>query len=71
MALLRDVIAHILETLSAQYANELKLLHLQSPVVPAIIPHIHFSEAQELIFNRYGTDVRGEPDLSPQDERWL
>jgi nondiscriminating aspartyl-tRNA synthetase len=20
---------------------------------------------------RYGTDVRGEPDLSPQDERWL
>ena len=71
MALLRDVIAHILETLSAQYANELKVLHLQAPVVPAMIPHIHFSEAQELIFNRYATDVRGEPDLSPQDERWL
>ena len=71
MALLRDVIAHILETLNEQYTSELKALHLQVPAVPAIIPHIHFSEAQELIFNRYATDVRGEPDLSPQDERWL
>ena len=71
MALLRDVIAHILETLNEQYANELEVLHLQVPLVPATIPHIHFSDAQELIFNRYATDVRGEPDLSPQDERWL
>jgi nondiscriminating aspartyl-tRNA synthetase len=71
MALLRDVIAHILETLSEQFATELKALHVQAPVVPTMIPHIHFSEAQELIFNCYATDVRGEPDLSPQDERWL
>ena len=71
MALLRDVIASILETLSEQYASELKLLHVQVPAVPERIPHIYFSEAQELIYNRYGTDVRGEPDLSPQDERWL
>jgi nondiscriminating aspartyl-tRNA synthetase len=71
MALLRDVIAHILETLSEQYESELKVLHLQVPVVPATIPHIHFSDAQELIFTRYATDMRGEPDLSPQDERWL
>jgi nondiscriminating aspartyl-tRNA synthetase len=71
MALLRDVIANILETISGQYASELKLLHVQVPAVPERIPHIHFSEAQELIFSRYATDVRGEPDLSPQDERWL
>jgi nondiscriminating aspartyl-tRNA synthetase len=71
MAILRDVIAHIFETLSNEYVSELKVLHLQAPVVPATIPHIHFAEAQELIFNRYATDVRGEPDLSPQDERWL
>jgi len=71
MALLRDVMASILETLSEQYASELKLLHVHVPAVPERIPHIYFSEAQELIYNRYGTDVRGEPDLSPQDERWL
>jgi len=71
MALLRDVIASILETLSEQYASELKLLRVHVPAVPAEIPHIHFTGAQELIFRRYGTDVRGEPDLSPQDESWL
>src|SRR2546430_3960596 len=71
MVLLRDVIASILETLSEQCASELELLHVRVPAVPEKIPHIYFSEAQELIFNRYATDVRGEPDLSPQDERWL
>jgi nondiscriminating aspartyl-tRNA synthetase len=71
MTLLRDVIAGIMETLSEQYASELKLLRVHVPAVPAEIPHIHFTDAQELIFRRYGTDVRGEPDLSPQDESWL
>jgi nondiscriminating aspartyl-tRNA synthetase len=71
MALLRDVIAGMLEALSEHYASELKLLRVHMPAVPEQIPHIHFSEAQEVILQRYGTDVRGEPDLSPQDERWL
>jgi nondiscriminating aspartyl-tRNA synthetase len=71
MALLRDVIANILNTFSEHYGNELALLHVQMPTVPATIPHIHFSDAQELILKLHGVDVRGEPDLSPQDERWL
>src|SRR5947209_12900351 len=71
MALLREVIAGILTTLNEEYSAELKLLHLQMPAVPQEIPHIFFADAQELIFRRYGMDVRGEPDLSPQDERWL
>jgi nondiscriminating aspartyl-tRNA synthetase len=41
------------------------------PVVPAEIPHIHFADAQALILKLHSVDVRGEPDLSPQDERWL
>ncbi len=71
MALLRDVIAGILTTLNEQYAAELALLQVNMPIVPEKIPHIFFPEAQELILKRYKTDVRGEPDLSPQDERWL
>ena len=71
MALLRDVMAGILDTLNAGYAADLQLLHVQMPTVPTEIPYIHFADAQELIFRRYGLDVRGEPDLSPQDERWL
>ena len=71
MALLRNVIAGILTAFSQQYAAELQLLRVEMPNVPAEIPHIHFAEAQELIYRRHSVDVRGEPDLSPQDERWL
>jgi nondiscriminating aspartyl-tRNA synthetase len=71
MALLRDVIANILDTFNEHYGNELALLHVQMPIVPATIPHIHFADAQELILKLHSVDVRGEPDLSPQDERWL
>jgi nondiscriminating aspartyl-tRNA synthetase len=61
----------ILTALPEAYAAELKLLGAQLPTVPDNIPHIHFSEAQALILQRHNVDVRGEPDLSPQDERWL
>ena len=71
MALLRDVIAAILGGLRDGYAAELELLAADLPAVPAEIPHIHFADAQDLILHRHAVDVRGEPDLSPQDERWL
>ncbi len=71
MGVLRDVIDTILATLRTQYATELALLQVQMPDVPQQIPHIHFADAQELIWREHGLDVRGEPDLSPQDERWL
>jgi nondiscriminating aspartyl-tRNA synthetase len=71
MAVLRDVMAGIMAELREHYAAELTLLGARLPEVPVVIPHIHFAEAQELILTRHGVDVRGEPDLSPQDERWL
>jgi nondiscriminating aspartyl-tRNA synthetase len=71
MALLQEVMASIFETLAAHYPAELQRLNAQLPVVPPAIPHIHFADAQELILSRYGVDTRAEPDLSPQDERWL
>lgn len=71
MALLRDTIAGILHTLSLEHAEELALWEAEVPGVPDPIPHIHFIDAQELILERYGADIRGQPDLSPQDERWL
>ncbi len=71
MALLREVVAGIFSTLNQQYAADLALLEARLPAVPAQIPHIDFTAAQELIYQKHGVDVRGEPDLSPQDERWL
>lgn len=71
MQLLRDVLAGITETLQAQYSPELRLLEVHMPTVPEQIPHLHFREAQELIYRLHGVDERHEPDLSPQGERWL
>ena len=71
MAVLRDTLAGILGMLAEGHAADLALLNVSLPAVPGEIPQIHFAEAQEWIFQRHGVDVRGEPDLSPQDERWL
>jgi nondiscriminating aspartyl-tRNA synthetase len=71
MAVLRDALAGIMQTLGARYAGELRLLNVRLPVVPEEIPHMHFREAQELIYRLHGVDERAEPDLSPQGERWL
>jgi nondiscriminating aspartyl-tRNA synthetase len=70
MRTLRAVIAGIFERL-AEHRTELDVLGVTLPEVPAEIPSIHFTEAQEWILRRHGVDVRREPDLSPQDERWL
>jgi nondiscriminating aspartyl-tRNA synthetase len=50
---------------------ELDELAIRLPRMPELIPSVHFAEAKELIYERYGVDGRGESDLSPQDERWL
>jgi nondiscriminating aspartyl-tRNA synthetase len=71
MALLRDVMAGMMAMLNEQYQPELEIVQVRLPEVPEEIPHIFFPEAQELILRLHKVDVRGEPDLSPQDERWL
>jgi nondiscriminating aspartyl-tRNA synthetase len=41
------------------------------PRVPERIPEIHFAEALELVGQALGEDLREEPDLAPEHERWL
>jgi nondiscriminating aspartyl-tRNA synthetase len=71
MALLREVLAGIFKRLEKAHQRELNMLEASLPEVPETIPHIDFVEAQELILAEHGEDVRGEPDLSPEDERRL
>ncbi len=71
MALLRDTLAGIFAHMAADCGAELALLGAHLPTVPARIPHIHFTEAQEQLLRLHGVDSRGEPDLAPQEERWL
>ena len=71
MAMLTRLIRHILARLAERNAAEIQMLDVQMPRAPEPFPHIHFRDAQQLIFERYGEDCRGEPDLAPQHERWL
>ncbi len=71
MRLLREVLAGIFTHLQTALAAELALVNATLPGLPVEIPHIHFADAKELILRLHGVDERSEPDLSPQDERWL
>jgi nondiscriminating aspartyl-tRNA synthetase len=61
----------MLAELAASGAAELALLGARLPELPKRVPALHFSEAQELIARALGEHERGQPDLSPEGERWL
>ncbi len=71
MALLHDVLRGMLVGIQEGAPDDVSLLSLTLPDVPANIPSIHFADAQELILRETGEDVRGEPDLAPAHERFL
>lgn len=85
MALLTRLIRQMLVRLAERNANEINLLAVKMPATNVTLaphasagvtnaetfPHIHFRDAQQLLFEKYGEDCRGEPDLAPQHERWL
>ena len=71
MAVLRETIAGMVTGVRQRAAAAAGLLEISLPEVLDPIPDIHFADAQELIAAQAGWDPRGEPDLSPADERWL
>jgi nondiscriminating aspartyl-tRNA synthetase len=71
MAVLRDAVAAMAAGVAGRARGAVELLGLTPPVVPRQVPEIHFADAQELIAASAGWDPRGEPDLAPEDERWL
>ena len=72
MALLTGLIRSILDHLREAHKSDLELLEATMPVVGDKIPHLHFTDAQQLLIDRYkAKDVKGEPDLAPEHERLL
>jgi nondiscriminating aspartyl-tRNA synthetase len=71
MAVLRDVIDAMVTAVRGRSRYASQVLDLKLPEVPDPIPELDFTRAQELIAGHAGWDPRGEPDLSPADERWL
>jgi nondiscriminating aspartyl-tRNA synthetase len=64
---------HISTCLSADNAKDLEILKIELPDIPDTdtFPHMKLREAQELIKKETGIDKTNEPDLEPEDERWL
>ncbi len=70
-AVLRDVLAGMVEAVRTRATAAVALLGLDLPQVPSVIPRIHFRDAQVMLASATGEDVVGEPDLAPAHERWL
>jgi nondiscriminating aspartyl-tRNA synthetase len=70
-ALLREVLAGMVDAIASRAAPAVALLGVELPTVPAEIPRVHFHDAQVLIEDATGENVVGEPDLAPAHERWL
>lgn len=71
MDLENRLMAYICEHLAKNCEKEFILLNSEIPTVPELIPRLKLREAQQLIFEKTGKDNRTDPDLEPEDERWL
>lgn len=63
------VIKFILDEVSSKCQKQLAMYNATIPSVSEKIPMIKLREAQQIIFERTGRDVRREKDLAPEDEK--
>lgn len=61
----------ITEAVATQCTAELALLGMPVPLAPEAFPVMTLREAQALILKETGVDKTKEPDLEPEDERFL
>lgn len=74
MRVLTDLMRHLCAHLENTVSEEMAILDIALPKVPtdgAYFPYMKLREAQELIKEKTGADKTNEPDLEPEDERWL
>lgn len=64
---------YITSSLKKYNEKDLETLGIELPQIPEgdLFPHMKLREAQELIKKETGVDKTNEPDLEPEDERWL
>lgn len=70
MDVLSGVLMAMFEAVAERNPREVDLLRIDIPREQPF-PQITFREGQRLILERHGEERYHEPDLSPQDERWL
>jgi nondiscriminating aspartyl-tRNA synthetase len=63
------MVRYIFERLKEEGSDHLNMYEVSIPEIQGSIPRVRLKEAQEIIFERTGRDLRKEPDLDPQGER--
>ena len=71
MAMVGRLMRAISEHVAKECTQELALLGVPAPLAPEQFPTFTLREAQELIKKETGADKTREPDLEPEDERFL
>jgi len=61
----------LINQLEMNCKKEFEILGATLPTAPEKFPALKLREALELIYKETGRDNRNEPDLEPEDERWL
>lgn len=71
IAMVTELMRFICEAVVSQCGRELTLLGVSAPLAPETFPTMTLRQAQELIKQETGEDKTDEPDLEPEDERFL
>lgn len=71
MELETEFLRYLLEHLDKTVARELKLLNYVLPELPEKIPTFKLREVQEIIKKETSVDHTNEPDLEPNEEKWI
>lgn len=71
MNLEMDMLRYVCKHLNDVVANELKIWDYVAPEIPTEVPYLKLREAQKIIKEKTGVDHTNEPDLEPNEERWL
>lgn len=71
MNMIQGVMQHCVKKVEQFGQKEIAFLNMALPLAPEKFPTMKLREAQELIKQETGQDKTNEPDLEPEDERWL
>jgi nondiscriminating aspartyl-tRNA synthetase len=71
MNMIQDTVKAMSVAVGKNTEKELAFFNMELPLTPEKFPVMKLREAQELIKKETTKDIVGEPDLEPEDERWL
>ena len=71
MDMISDTLRYMTKEFSLKCQKEMETLGVNAPLAPEKFPVMKLREVQELIKKETGVDKTAEPDLEPEDERWI